>query len=72
MTKPTDKQLMKCLFCLKQNRRWSSAQAREFGYLHNTVALLVLHSDVSSQRNVGKNYDFCLLVALHFSSFDWE
>uniref|UniRef100_A0A8U8BN81 Ubiquitin carboxyl-terminal hydrolase 24 n=1 Tax=Geospiza parvula TaxID=87175 RepID=A0A8U8BN81_GEOPR len=35
-----------------QNRRWSSAQAREFGYLHNTVALLVLHSDVSSQRNV--------------------
>ncbi|KAH0618572.1 hypothetical protein JD844_017919, partial [Phrynosoma platyrhinos] len=35
-----------------QNRRWSSAQAREFGFLHNTVALLVLHSDVSSQRNV--------------------
>lgn len=43
---------------LKQNRRWSSAQAREFGYLHNTVALLVLHSDVSSQRNVGKNCIF--------------
>lgn len=41
-----------------QNRRWSSAQAREFGYLHNTVALLVLHSDVSSQRNVGKNCGF--------------
>ena len=35
-----------------QIRRWSSAQAREFGNLHNTVALLVLHSDVSSQRNV--------------------
>uniref|UniRef100_A0A8D0HGX1 Ubiquitin carboxyl-terminal hydrolase 24 n=1 Tax=Sphenodon punctatus TaxID=8508 RepID=A0A8D0HGX1_SPHPU len=37
---------------INQNRRWSSAQAREFGFLHNTVALLVLHSDVSSQRNV--------------------
>nr|XP_044995148.1 ubiquitin carboxyl-terminal hydrolase 24 isoform X2 [Jaculus jaculus] len=35
-----------------QIRRWSSAQAREFGNLHNTIALLVLHSDVSSQRNV--------------------
>ncbi|XP_045440607.1 ubiquitin carboxyl-terminal hydrolase 24 isoform X7 [Pipistrellus kuhlii] len=35
-----------------QIRRWSSAQAREFGNLHNTVALLVLYSDVSSQRNV--------------------
>ncbi|XP_043941443.1 ubiquitin carboxyl-terminal hydrolase 24 [Protopterus annectens] len=35
-----------------QNRRWSSAQAREFGYLHNTLALLVLHTDVSSQRTV--------------------
>ncbi|XP_059110591.1 ubiquitin carboxyl-terminal hydrolase 24 [Peromyscus eremicus] len=35
-----------------QIRRWSSAQAREFGNLHNTVALLVLHTDVSSQRNV--------------------
>ncbi|EHA99013.1 Ubiquitin carboxyl-terminal hydrolase 24 [Heterocephalus glaber] len=35
-----------------QIRRWSSAQAREFGNLHNAVALLVLHSDVSSQRNV--------------------
>lgn len=38
----------------QQIRRWSSAQAREFGNLHNTVALLVLHTDVSSQRNVGK------------------
>ncbi|XP_053549190.1 ubiquitin carboxyl-terminal hydrolase 24 [Bombina bombina] len=35
-----------------QNRRWSAAQAREFGYLHNTVALLVLYSDVSSHRTV--------------------
>ncbi|XP_078526269.1 ubiquitin carboxyl-terminal hydrolase 24 isoform X1 [Lissotriton helveticus] len=35
-----------------QNRRWSPAQAREFGFLHNTVALLVLHSDVSSQRTL--------------------
>ncbi|XP_068095522.1 ubiquitin carboxyl-terminal hydrolase 24 isoform X2 [Hyperolius riggenbachi] len=31
-----------------QNRRWNSAQAREFGYLHNTIALLVLHTDISS------------------------
>ncbi|XP_034271054.1 ubiquitin carboxyl-terminal hydrolase 24 isoform X2 [Pantherophis guttatus] len=43
-----------------QNRRWSSAQAREFGFLHNTVALLVLNSDVSSQRNVAPG-----LFALH-------
>ncbi|KAL7985042.1 hypothetical protein Chor_003612 [Crotalus horridus] len=43
-----------------QNRRWSSAQAREFGFLHNTVALFVLHSDVSSQRNVAPG-----LFALH-------
>ncbi|XP_066548268.1 ubiquitin carboxyl-terminal hydrolase 24 isoform X3 [Amia ocellicauda] len=35
-----------------QNRRWSSAQAREFLHLHNTLALLVLHSDVSGQRTV--------------------
>ncbi|KAM9326707.1 ubiquitin carboxyl-terminal hydrolase 24 [Gastrophryne carolinensis] len=35
-----------------QNRRWSSAQAREFGYLHNTIALLVLYSDTTSQRTV--------------------
>lgn len=46
---------MSSLFSLCwQIRRWSSAQAREFGNLHNTVALLVLHSDVSSQRNVGE------------------
>ncbi|OCT84877.1 ubiquitin carboxyl-terminal hydrolase 24 [Xenopus laevis] len=35
-----------------QNRRWSSPQAREFGYLHSTIALLVLYSDVSSHRTV--------------------
>nr|XP_033771654.1 ubiquitin carboxyl-terminal hydrolase 24 isoform X3 [Geotrypetes seraphini] len=35
-----------------QNRRWSSAQAREFGFLHSTVALLILYSDISSQRTV--------------------
>ncbi|KAM5148138.1 ubiquitin carboxyl-terminal hydrolase 24 [Mantella aurantiaca] len=35
-----------------QNRRWSSAQAREFGYLHNTIALLVLNSDISAHRTV--------------------
>ncbi|XP_053324952.1 ubiquitin carboxyl-terminal hydrolase 24 [Spea bombifrons] len=33
-----------------QNRRWSSPQAREFGFLHNTIALLVLYSDVSPHR----------------------
>ncbi|KAG9350930.1 hypothetical protein JZ751_024819, partial [Albula glossodonta] len=35
-----------------QNRRWSSAQAREFLHLHNTLALIVLHSDLSAQRTV--------------------
>ncbi|KAM8930374.1 ubiquitin carboxyl-terminal hydrolase 24 isoform 2-T2 [Pelodytes ibericus] len=35
-----------------QNRRWSSPQAREFGYLHNTIALLVLYSDASPHRTV--------------------
>lgn len=35
-----------------QNRRWSSAQAREFSYLHNTIAMLVLNSDLSSHRTV--------------------
>ncbi|KAG7316677.1 hypothetical protein KOW79_020218 [Hemibagrus wyckioides] len=33
-----------------QNRRWSSAQAREFLHLHNTLALVVLHTDLTSQR----------------------
>ncbi|KAG1964608.1 ubiquitin carboxyl-terminal hydrolase [Pimephales promelas] len=33
-----------------QHRRWSSAQAREFLHLHNTLALIVLHTDLSSQR----------------------
>ncbi|XP_044158174.1 ubiquitin carboxyl-terminal hydrolase 24 isoform X1 [Bufo gargarizans] len=35
-----------------QNRRWSPAQAREFGYLHNTISLLVLYSDISPHRTV--------------------
>ncbi|XP_033884099.3 ubiquitin carboxyl-terminal hydrolase 24-like isoform X2 [Acipenser ruthenus] len=35
-----------------QNRRWSSAQAREFLHLHNTLALMVLHTDASGQRTV--------------------
>ncbi|XP_078417060.1 ubiquitin carboxyl-terminal hydrolase 24 isoform X2 [Cetorhinus maximus] len=35
-----------------QNRRWSSAQAREFWYLHITLASLVLHSDISSLLTV--------------------
>nr|XP_054586030.1 ubiquitin carboxyl-terminal hydrolase 24 isoform X3 [Nothobranchius furzeri] len=33
-----------------QNRRWSPAQAREFLLLHSTLALITLHSDLSSRR----------------------
>ncbi|KAM6939221.1 ubiquitin carboxyl-terminal hydrolase 24 isoform 5-T5 [Lycodopsis pacificus] len=33
-----------------QNRRWSPAQAREFLHLHNTLALITLHSDLNPQR----------------------
>ncbi|KAJ0032236.1 hypothetical protein NQD34_002317 [Periophthalmus magnuspinnatus] len=33
-----------------QNRRWSPAQAREFLHLHSTLALITLHSDLSTQR----------------------
>ncbi|XP_063056881.1 ubiquitin carboxyl-terminal hydrolase 24 isoform X4 [Engraulis encrasicolus] len=33
-----------------QNRRWSSAQAREFLHLHNTLALVVLHTDMTTHR----------------------
>ncbi|XP_048108000.1 ubiquitin carboxyl-terminal hydrolase 24 [Alosa alosa] len=33
-----------------QNRRWSSAQAREFLHLHNTLAMVVLHTDLGSHR----------------------
>lgn len=33
-----------------QNRRWSPAQAREFLHLHNTLALITLHTDLNSQR----------------------
>lgn len=36
-----------------QNRRWSPAQAREFLHLHSTLALITLHSDLSSQRTQG-------------------
>ncbi|TRY60346.1 hypothetical protein DNTS_013678, partial [Danionella cerebrum] len=34
----------------QRHRRWSSAQAREFLHLHNTLALIVLHTDLTSQR----------------------
>ncbi|XP_076873154.1 ubiquitin carboxyl-terminal hydrolase 24 isoform X4 [Brachyhypopomus gauderio] len=37
-----------------QNRRWNSAQAREFLHLHNTLALVVLHTDLTSQRTEGE------------------
>uniref|UniRef100_A0A671LMJ9 Ubiquitin carboxyl-terminal hydrolase 24 n=1 Tax=Sinocyclocheilus anshuiensis TaxID=1608454 RepID=A0A671LMJ9_9TELE len=33
-----------------QHRRWNSAQAREFLHLHNTLALIVLHTDLTCQR----------------------
>ncbi|CAG10925.1 unnamed protein product, partial [Tetraodon nigroviridis] len=33
-----------------QNRRWSSAQAREFLHLHSTLALITLHSDLAPQQ----------------------
>ncbi|XP_061894928.1 ubiquitin carboxyl-terminal hydrolase 24 isoform X2 [Entelurus aequoreus] len=33
-----------------QNRRWSPAQAREFLHLHNSLALITLHSDLDSHR----------------------
>ncbi|XP_029106559.1 ubiquitin carboxyl-terminal hydrolase 24 isoform X1 [Scleropages formosus] len=43
-----------------QNRRWSSAQAREFLHLHNCLALLVLHSDLSKHRTVAPGlYKLC-------------
>uniref|UniRef100_A0A8D0DBN8 Ubiquitin carboxyl-terminal hydrolase 24 n=1 Tax=Sander lucioperca TaxID=283035 RepID=A0A8D0DBN8_SANLU len=44
--------LFKLVFLLvsPQNRRWSPAQAREFLHLHNTLALMTLHSDLSAQR----------------------
>ncbi|XP_070563005.1 ubiquitin carboxyl-terminal hydrolase 24-like isoform X2 [Ptychodera flava] len=31
-------------------RRWTSLQTRDFGLLHSTLAILVLHCDISSQR----------------------
>ncbi|KAA8589843.1 hypothetical protein FQN60_013208, partial [Etheostoma spectabile] len=34
----------------QRNRRWSPAQAREFLHLHNTLALMTLHSDLNAQR----------------------
>ncbi|XP_034036320.1 ubiquitin carboxyl-terminal hydrolase 24 isoform X2 [Thalassophryne amazonica] len=35
-----------------QNRRWSPAQAREFLHLHSTLALITLHSDLTSQQTI--------------------
>lgn len=32
------------------SRRWSSMQAREFGHLHNTLAMLILNCDVAAYR----------------------
>lgn len=37
-----------------QNRRWSPAQAREFLHLHSTLALMTVHSDLTSQRTQGE------------------
>lgn len=50
------------LFCLfradgvfQQNRRWSSAQAREFLHLHSTLAFITLQCDLGSQRTHGES-----------------
>ncbi|XP_051788643.1 ubiquitin carboxyl-terminal hydrolase 24 isoform X2 [Erpetoichthys calabaricus] len=34
------------------SRRWSSTQAREFLHLHNSLCIMVLHSELSNQRSV--------------------
>ncbi|KAF7659700.1 hypothetical protein LDENG_00292980 [Lucifuga dentata] len=46
-----------------QNRRWSPAQAREFLHLHSTLALITLHSDLSSQQTQAPG-----VLKLHVSS----
>uniref|UniRef100_H3DJS3 ubiquitinyl hydrolase 1 n=1 Tax=Tetraodon nigroviridis TaxID=99883 RepID=H3DJS3_TETNG len=38
----------------QRNRRWSSAQAREFLHLHSTLALITLHSDLAPQQTHGE------------------
>uniref|UniRef100_A0A673IBS6 Ubiquitin carboxyl-terminal hydrolase 24 n=1 Tax=Sinocyclocheilus rhinocerous TaxID=307959 RepID=A0A673IBS6_9TELE len=43
-------QRVRTMMSLLWHRRWSSAQAREFLHLHNTLALIVLHTDLTSQR----------------------
>uniref|UniRef100_A0A8C2CMA9 Ubiquitin carboxyl-terminal hydrolase 24 n=1 Tax=Cyprinus carpio TaxID=7962 RepID=A0A8C2CMA9_CYPCA len=43
-----------------QHRRWSSAQAREFLHLHNTLALIVLQTDLTSQRMEGSAASYSL------------
>lgn len=48
------------VFVFLQNRRWSPAQAREFLHLHSALALITLHSDISSQRTHGDTLFFFL------------
>lgn len=48
--------------CLYQNRRWSSAQAREFLHLHSTLALITLHADLTPQRTHGETQSLVLFV----------
>ncbi|KAG2461370.1 UBP24 hydrolase, partial [Polypterus senegalus] len=52
------------------SRRWSSTQAREFLHLHNSLCIMVLHSDLSSQRSVGKCYHLMVEVAEVWGVFD--
>lgn len=57
--------------CLFQNRRWSSAQAREFLHLHSTLALITLHSDLTPQQTHGATriQIFCDSIDLGVSTF---
>lgn len=48
--------------CLFQNRRWSSAQAREFLHLHSTLALITLHSDLTPQQTHGETHSRFSLI----------
>lgn len=50
--------------CLFQNRRWSSAQAREFLHLHSTLALITLQADLTPQQTHGETRS-------RFSSIYW-
>lgn len=50
--------------CLFQNRRWSSAQAREFLHLHSTLALITLQADLTPHQTHGETRS-------RFPSIEW-